>query len=153
MSFQQQYPIEGGYYVYVSREQSESGVWAERVSLQLCVESTGMEVAKIIIRSLEPLMYSGFGANDFVQHSLKSIEPGKGHAHRLHDFLIEHHAKFPFEVRRIYSTNPNVDNLYFVMPNQPRLYISESAVRFWKKRIDAGKAEYSEAIKRYHVKW
>jgi hypothetical protein len=53
----------------------------------------------------------------------------------------------------VFSTNPNVDNLYFVLPNQPRLYISDSAIRFWNKRMSLQKAEYSEVLKRYRIKW
>jgi hypothetical protein len=153
MSFQKQYPIDGGYYIQVSRQQGPDGVWDPNITIQLCVLSTGMELAQARLRSLEPLSYSGFSAVDFVQHSLKSVEPGKGHAHRMHDFLIDHRDKFPFELRHVYSTNPGVDNLYFVLPNQPRLYFSESAVRFWNNRIKQNKAEYSDVIKRYRIKW
>jgi hypothetical protein len=152
MNFQHEYPLEGGYFVRVTREDSPAG-WDARIMIQLCTDSSGMEVAQMRLRSLEPLQYSGFTANDFVQHGLKSVEPGKGHAHKLHEFLIASRQKFPFEIRNIFSTNPNVDNLYFVLPNQPRLYISESAIRFWNNRMGQQKAEYSDILKRYRIKW
>jgi len=59
----------------------------------------------------------------------------------------------PFEIQNIYSTNPSTDNLYFVLPNQPRLYLSESAIRFWNKRIQQRKAEYVDDLKRYRISW
>jgi hypothetical protein len=152
MNFQHEYPMNDGYFVRVTREENGQG-WDSRILVQLCADFSGVEVAQVRLRSLEPLSYSGFTGIDFVQHGLKSVEPGKGHAHRLHDFLIASHQKFPFEVRNIFSTNPNVDNLYFVLPNQPRLYISESAIRFWNKRLSLQKAEYSDVLKRYRIKW
>ncbi len=151
-AFQQQFPIDNDLYVEVSRD-NNGATWSDQITLQLCIEHSKMEVGKLHLRSLEALSYSGFGGDDFFQHGLKSIEPGKGYAHRLHDFLITHKEQLPFAIRNVYSTNPGVDNLYFVLPNQPRLYLSESAIRFWNKRIERSKAEYVDVMKRYKITW
>jgi hypothetical protein len=81
------------------------------------------------------------------------VLPGKGYAHKLHDFLISHHNNFPFPIENVYSTEPSIDNIYFVQRNQPRLYISESAIKFWTKRVALGKAELLPDLKRYRIKW
>lgn len=151
-SYQQQFIISDGMYIEVTHD-TTSAAWSTQMTLQLFLENSKMQVAQLLLRSLEPLSYSGFIQNDFVQHGLKSIEPGKGYAHRLHDFLIDYRQRLPFEIHNVYSTNPNVDNLYFVQPNHPRLYLSESAIRFWDKRIRQNKAEFLEDIKRYKIKW
>ncbi len=153
MSFKQQFPLGEEYYIDITREYAHGGAWDNHIVLHVYQSSTSMEVAKLLLRSLEPLSYSGFAPTDFVQHGLRSVEPGKGHAHRMHDFLISHRAVLPFEIRNVYSTNPSTDNLYFVQPNQPRLYLSESAIRFWNKRIQQQKAEYVDELKRYRITW
>lgn len=158
MSFQHKYPLDERTYIGVSREQ-ESDKWGSHIMLNLCVsdapeagEASYTEVARMMLRSLEPLVEQ-FGADDFVQHVLKSVLPGKGYAHKLHEFLISHHNGFPFPIANVYSTDPSIDNIYFVQRNQPRLYISESAIKFWNKRVEQDKAEYVQALKRYRIKW
>ena len=158
MSFQHKYPIDDHTFVQVSRDK-ENATWAARVMLNLHVsdapgvgEESYTEVARMLLRSLEPLVEQ-FGNDDFVQHGLKSVLPGKGYAHKLHEFLITHHNNFPFPISNVYSTDPSIDNIYFVQRNQPRLYISESAIKFWNKRVGQGKAEYVQAVKRYRIKW
>jgi hypothetical protein len=158
MSFKHQYPLDGHTFVEVIREQ-DGDVWSPRLELHLYannsssdVDGSYVEVARMMLRSLEPITPQ-FSASDFVQHGLKSVQPGKGYAHRLHDFIISHHTNFPFSIENIYSTEPSIDNIYFVQRNQPRLYISESAKTFWNKRVKADKAEYIEEVKRYRVKW
>jgi hypothetical protein len=158
MGFEHKYPIDDHSYVEVIRDQ-DGEQWSPRVMLHLHVaespeagEAGYVEVARMLLRSLEPLVEQ-FAKDDFVQHGLKSVQPGKGYAHRLHDFLISHHTGFPFPVANVYSTEPSIDNIYFVQRNQPRLYISESAVTFWNKRIAQGKAEHLPDMKRYRVRW
>lgn len=158
MSFKHKYPLDERTYVEVAREQ-EHEKWGSQILLNLYVsdapeagEASYTEVARMMLRSLEPLVEQ-FGADDFVQHVLKSVLPGKGYAHRLHEFLLSHHSSFPFPVANVYSTDPSIDNIYFVQRNQPRLYISESAIKFWNKRVEQGKAEYLADIKRYRIKW
>ncbi|TAE27894.1 MAG: hypothetical protein EAZ92_08720 [Candidatus Kapaibacterium sp.] len=171
MSFRHQYPLDEHTFVEVIRESDASNGgassaegasavhWQPRVEFHLHARdaSTGtdgsyVEVARMMLRSLEPIT-PDFSANDFVQHGLKSVQPGKGYAHKLHDFVVSHHKNFPFPVENIYSTEPSIDNIYFVQRNQPRLYMSESAKMFWGKRVKAGKAEYIEALKRFRIKW
>lgn len=158
MSFQHQYPLNEQSFVEVIREQ-DGEIWSPRIELHLHVnDSVGgvdggyVEVARMMLRSLEPITPQ-FSANDFVQHGLKSVLPGKGYAHKLHDFMITHHHSFPFPIENVYSTEPSIDNIYFVQRNQPRLYISESAKTFWTKRVTLGKAEYIDDVKRYRIMW
>jgi hypothetical protein len=158
MSFKHQYPLDGHTFVEVIREQ-DGDTWSSRLELHLYtnnsssdVDGSFVEVARMMLRSLEPITPQ-FSANDFVQHGLKSVQPGKGYAHKLHDFVISHHTNFPFPIENIYSTEPSIDNIYFVQRNQPRLYISESAKTFWNKRVQAGKAEFVDDVKRYRLKW
>ena len=165
MSFRHQYPLDEHTFVEVIRESESSNddanepQWQPRVELHLYsreanagVDGSYVEVARMLLRSLEPIT-PDFSTNDFVQHGLKSVQPGKGYAHKLHDFIISHHKSFPFAIDNIYSTEPSLDNIYFVQRNQPRLYISESAKTFWGKRVKAGKAEYVEALKRFRITW
>lgn len=158
MSFKHQYPLDEHSFVEVIRDK-EGDVWSPRIELHLYrsdseggVAGSFVEVARMMLRSLEPIV-SDFAADDFVQHGLKSVQPGKGYAHILHDFVISHHLNFPFSIRNIYSTEPAIDNIYFAQRNQPRLYISESAKTFWNKRVKLGKAEYIESVKRYRIHW
>ncbi|MCS6808895.1 MAG: hypothetical protein RML40_09465 [Bacteroidota bacterium] len=160
MSFHRKYPLDDRTYVEVIREhEHNNNKWSPQIILHLYIsdspgadEASYTQVARMMLRSLEPIV-EHFSPDDFVQHGLKSVLPGKGYAHRLHDFLITHHNSFPFPIANVYSTDPSIDNIYFIQRNQPRLYISESAVRFWKKRIEQGKAEYIPELKRYRIKW
>jgi hypothetical protein len=158
MSFQHKYPLDDRTFVEVSREQI-GDTWTSRIMLNLYAtdapeagEASYTEVARMMLRSLEPIVEQ-FSNHDFVQHGLKSVLPGKGYAHKLHDFLISHHNSFPFPIENVYSTEPSIDNIYFVQRNQPRLYISESAIKFWNKRVAFGKAELLPDLKRYRIKW
>ena len=158
MSFQRKYPLNEYLYVNLTRER-QGETWDSRIMAHLFAsehpeagESAYSEVARMMLRSLEPIT-EHFSAEDFVQHGLKSVLPGKGYAHILHDFLRSHRAGFPFAIQNVYSTDPAIDNIYFVQRNQPRLYISESAIKFWNKRVAQGKAEYVESLKRYRICW
>lgn len=155
MSFRHQYPLDEQSFVEVIRDK-DGEAWSPHLELHLYVgDASGVghvEVARMMLRSLEPITPQ-FSAHDFVQHGLKSVQPGKGYAHKLHDFMILHHANFPFPLENVYSTDPSIDNIYFVQRNQPRLYISESAKTFWGKRVKLDKAEYIDDLKRYRIKW
>ena len=86
MSFRHQYPLDEQSFVEVIRDK-DGEVWSPRLELHLHVSDASgvghVEVARMMLRSLEPITPQ-FSANDFVQHGLKSVQPGKGYAHKLY---------------------------------------------------------------------
>ena len=136
--------------------EQENGKWSPHVLLNLYVSDATEKERRVIpkwrvmLRSAGAMNVEQFGADDFVQHVLKSVLL-KAMRTGFTKFLLSPCKVFPFPLQNVYSTDPSIDNIYFVQRNQPRLYISESAVKFWNKRVEQ-KAEYLQNIKRYRIR-
>jgi hypothetical protein len=92
-------------------------------------------------------IHTKYVEGDFFQQNILSTEQRKDYASRLHDLLIKYKTNIcaaGFLLRNIYSTNSEEDT---------GLFMSDSIVNFWNKRVAIGKAEYDESLKRFRIVW
>lgn len=123
-------------------------------NLYLEVEK-GILDAILIIEPLDSVQVykNGFEQNkfrksDFHQERFETCTKGQGLGHLIHDYIIDNKSKVIPNVDNIYSTNSEIDS-----KRHQDLKISPSAIKFWEKRIELGKAKYEEQIGRYSILW